>query len=192
MTSPADGSSVAGSPVTVTGTTAAGNKVYVAATNTDQNSATTLASTTAAADGSFSVDVAVTGGTSVLNVVAVSPTGGTAHAKRTVLFDFVPGTLILDVTDPNGDDNGPGNYAYPTSDNFKPGAFDIQEFQVYDAGPNVIFRLKMRDLTPTFGSPLGAQLVDIYVHVPGAARPRPPPRTHRATSRSRRRSRGAA
>ena len=114
VTSPADGSSVAGSPVTVTGTTAAGNKVYVSATNTDANSATTLASTTAAADGSFSVDVVVTGGTSVLNIVAVSATGGTAHAKRTILFDFVPGTLIFDVTDPNDDDNGPGNYAYPT------------------------------------------------------------------------------
>ena len=43
------------------------------------------------ADGSFSIDVAVTGGTNVLNVVAVSPSGATAHAKRTVLFDFVPG-----------------------------------------------------------------------------------------------------
>ena len=142
MTSPADGSSVAGSPVTVTGTTAAGNKVYVSATNTDANSATTLASTTAAADGSFSVDVAVTGGTSVLNIVAVSATGGTAHAKRTILFDFVPGTLLFDVTDPSSDDNGPGNYAYPTSGDFKAGAFDIQEFQVYDAGSNVIFRLQ--------------------------------------------------
>ena len=70
----------------------------------------------------------------MLNIVAVARPGGTAHAKRTILFDFVPGTLIFDVTDPNGDDNGPGNYAYPTSDNFKPGAFDIQEFQVYDAG----------------------------------------------------------
>ena len=57
----------------------------------------------------------MTGGTSVLNIVAVSPSGGTAHAKRTILFDFVPGTLLLDVADPNGDDNGPGNYAYPTS-----------------------------------------------------------------------------
>ena len=122
-----------------------------------------------AAGGAFSVDVAVTGGTSVLNIVAVSPTGGTAHEKRTVVFDFVPGTLLLDVTDPNGDDNGPGNYAYPTSDNFQPGAFDIQQFQVYDAGSDVIFRLQTRDLTPTFGSPLGAQLVDVYVHVPGAA-----------------------
>ena len=41
VTSPADNSSVSGSPVTVTGTTAPGNTVYVAATNTDANSATT-------------------------------------------------------------------------------------------------------------------------------------------------------
>jgi glucoamylase len=169
VTSPADGASVAGSPVTVTGTTAPGNTVYVAATNTDKGTTTTVASTTAGAGGAFSVDVAVTGGTNVLNVVAVSPSGGTAHVQRTVLFDFVPGTLVLDVTDPNGDDNGPGNYAYPTSGDFHAGAFDIQEFQVYDAGSDVIFRLRTRDLTPTFGSPLGAQLVDVYVHVPGAA-----------------------
>ncbi len=169
VTSPADGASVSGSPVTVSGTTEPGNKIYVSATNTDHDSATTVASTTAAGGGSFSVDVAVSGGTSVLNVVAVSPSGGTAHVRRAVSFDFVPGTLILDVTDPTGDDNGPGNYAYPTSDNFHAGAFDIQEFQVYDAGADVIFRVKTRDLTETFGSALGAQLVDVYVHVPGAA-----------------------
>ena len=33
----------------------------------------------------------------------------------------------------------------------------------------VVFQLRTRDLTPTFGSPLGAQLVDVYVHVPGAS-----------------------
>ena len=77
--------------------------------------------------------------------------------------------MLLDVTDPNGDDNGPGNYAYPTSGDFHPGAFDIQEFQVIDDGTNIIFRVQTRDLTPTFGSPLGAQLVDVYVHDPGAA-----------------------
>jgi hypothetical protein len=141
----------------------------VAATNTDANSATTLATTIAGASGAFSLDVAVTGGTSVLNIVAVSPSGATAHAQRTIVFDFVPGQLILDVSDPDGDDNGPGTYQYPTSDNFHAGAFDIERFQVYDAGSDVIFRLKTRDLTPTFGSPLGAQLVDVYVHVPGAA-----------------------
>ncbi|HEX7311681.1 MAG TPA: glucodextranase DOMON-like domain-containing protein, partial [Gaiellaceae bacterium] len=169
VTSPADKSSVPGSPVTVTGTTAPGNAVYIAATNTDGNFQTTTASTTAGAGGSFSVNVAITGGTTVLNVVAVSPSGGTAHATRSVVFDFVPGTVILDVADPNGDDNGPGNFAYPTSDNFHAGAYDIQRFQVIDSGSDVVFRLQTRDLSPTFGSPLGAQLVDVYVHVPGAA-----------------------
>ncbi len=168
VTSPVDQSAVSASLVTVTGTTAPGNDVYVTATNTDANSATTSATTTADGGGSFSVAVAVTGGTTVLNVVAVSASGATAHVQRSVVFDFVPGTPLLDVTDPSGDDNGPGTFAYPTSADFKPGAYDIQEFQVYDAGADVIFRVKTSDLTPTFGSPLGAQLVDVYVHVPGA------------------------
>ena len=54
---------VTGSPVTVTGTTAPGNTVYVSATNTDANSATTRRLGRGGADGSFSVDVPVTGGT---------------------------------------------------------------------------------------------------------------------------------
>jgi carbohydrate-binding DOMON domain-containing protein len=85
------------------------------------------------------------------------------------VFDFTPGTVVLDLADPDGDDNGPGNYAYPTSGDFKPGAYDIERFQVLDAGDRITFRLKTRDLSNTFGSPLGAQLVDVYVHVPGAA-----------------------
>ncbi len=169
LTSPADKSAVSGSPVTVSGTTAPKNKVYVTATNTDQSFATTTASTTAAADGSFSVDAAITGGTTVINVVAVTPGGATAHAMRTVVWDLVQGTLLFDATDPDGDDNGPGTYAYPTSDNFKPGAYDLQDFQVYDTGSDVVFRVRTRDLTPTFGSPLGAQLVDVYVHEPAAS-----------------------
>jgi glucoamylase len=169
VTSPADNTSVTSSPVTVTGTSAPGNAVYVAATNTDTGAATTVVSTTAGSDGSFSVDVPITGGTNVLNVVAVSPAGGTAHARRTVLLDVLPGTLLLDVGDPDGDDAGPGNYAYPTFAGFRPGAFDIQRFQVFDSGDTVTFRLRTRDLSETFGSPLGAQLVDVYVRVPGAA-----------------------
>jgi carbohydrate-binding DOMON domain-containing protein len=45
----------------------------------------------------------------------------------------------------------------------------MEDFQVYDTGSTVTFRVKTRDLTPTFGSPLGAQLVDVYVHQPGAS-----------------------
>jgi hypothetical protein len=39
---------------------------------------------------------------------------------------------------------------------------------VYDSGANVTFRVKTRDLSETFGNPLGAQLVDVYVHDPAA------------------------
>jgi len=49
------------------------------------------------------------------------------------------------------------------------GAYVLTDFQVYDTDPTVTFRVQTRDLTPTFGSPLGAQLVDVYVHQPGAS-----------------------
>jgi carbohydrate-binding DOMON domain-containing protein len=153
----------------VRGTSAAGNTVDVSATNLDANSANTVVTTTAAADGNWSVDVPVSGGTIVLDVVATSANGATAHVERTIVLDVTPGTVLLDTSDPDGDDNGPGNYAYPTSTNFRPGAYDIERFQVLDDGTNVIFRLQTRNLSPTFGSPLGAQLVDVYVHDPAAA-----------------------
>jgi glucan 1,4-alpha-glucosidase len=171
VTSPQDQSAVSASPVTVSGTTAPGNTIYVSATNTDMNGQTTTASTPANPDGSFSLAIPVNGGTTVLNVVAVSPSGATAHVQRSVVFDFTPGTVLFDSTDPSGDDNGPGNYAYPTAGDFHAGAFDIQEFRVILSpdGSTLTFKLQTRDLSPTFGSPLGAQLVDVYVHDPAAA-----------------------
>jgi glucoamylase len=171
VTAPPDQSAVNSSPVTVTGMSVPGNTIYVAATNTDNNSQTTLASTPTNPDGSFSVTLPVTGGTTVLNTVAVSPTGATAHDQRSIVFDFTPGTVLLDVTDPTGDDNGPGTYAYPTASDFHAGAFDIKAFKVILSpdGSTVTFKLQTRDLTPTFGSPLGTQLVDVYLHNQNAA-----------------------
>src|SRR5437763_548396 len=155
----------------VASTYVVGNTIHVAATNTDNKSQTTVVSTTTRSDGSFSVSVPVTGGTTVLNTVAVSPAGNTAHDQRSIVFDFTPGKVVFDVTDPSNDDNGPGNYAYPTASDFHAGAFDILAFRVILSpdGSTVTFKLQTRDLSPTFGSPLGAQLVDVYVHNPGAA-----------------------
>lgn len=167
VTSPADQSPVGGT-VQVQGTTAPGNAVAVSASNTDDDNVTTVAHTTAGDDGTFSVDVAVTGGTSVVNVVATAADGATGRAVRTVVYDFVPGTLIASFDDPDGDDHGPGTFQYPTAGDFHDGAYDLQQFQVFDGGDDVIFRAKVRDLTPTFGSPLGAQLLDVFVHDPGA------------------------
>ena len=73
------------------------------------------------------------------------------------------------MTDPDLDDNGPGNYAYPTSADFHAGAFDIQASRSSTPAPTSSSGCRTRDLTATFGSPLGAQLIDVYVHDPAAA-----------------------
>jgi glucan 1,4-alpha-glucosidase len=168
VTSPPD-ETAATDPIHVIGTAAPGATVDVADVATDQNSATTHVTTTAAADGSFGLTIPPADGNNVLVIASTAPDGGTAQTVRTVVNDVVHGTLLLDVTDPSGDDNGPGNYAYPTASDFHAGAFDMTDFQVYDTGSTVTFRVQTRDLSPTFGSPEGAQLVDVYVHQPGAS-----------------------
>ena len=164
MTTPATGATT-----TVSGTAAPGASIDIADVATDQNSATTLTHTTAAANGSFSVDVTSAAGTNVFVITSTAANGGTAQTVRSVVNDVVNGTLIFSTDDPTGDDNGPGNYAYPTAGDFHAGAFDLDRFQVYDTGSTVTFRVQTADLTPTFGSTNGAQLVDVYVSQPGAA-----------------------
>jgi glucoamylase len=169
VSAPADLSAVSASPVAVTGTADPGARVDVLSVNTDTGTSAAPVSTTADGGGAFTVAAPVTPGTSVLTITATARSGATASVRRSLVWDFVPGTVLLDVADPDGDDNGPGNYAYPTSGDFHPGAFDLQRFQVIDSGTDVVFRVQTRDLSPTFGSPLGAQLVDVYVHDPAAA-----------------------
>ena len=74
----------------------------------------TTVTATAAADGSFSAAVPIGFGTNVLTVTAAAG-GGTGYAQVTVVGDIVGGTTVMDVTDPPGDDNGPGTYQYPTA-----------------------------------------------------------------------------
>jgi carbohydrate-binding DOMON domain-containing protein len=105
-------------------------------------------------------------GTDVITVAATTAAGATGYAQVSVVSNFVTGTALLDVIDPMGDDNGPGTYAYPTAPDFHPGAFDIERFQVIDSGSDIFLRVQTRDLSPTFGSPLGAQLLDIFVRDP--------------------------
>ena len=165
VTAPADGASVATPAVTVTGTTTPNAIVDVASTATDSGGATTVVTVRAGATGAFSAVVPTPFGTDVVTIAVTAGTA-TAYAKRTVISEAVSGTTVLDVTDPDGDDHGPGTYAYPTAADFHDGAFDLQRFQVIVSGDTVLLRTKVRDLTPTFGSPLGAQLLDVYVHTP--------------------------
>ncbi|SDJ10358.1 glucan 1,4-alpha-glucosidase [Frankineae bacterium MT45] len=168
VTSPLDSTAV-GKTITVTGTASSGATIDVADVATDANNATTTSKTIAKADGSFTLSLTAAAGTNVLVISSTATNGGTAQVVRSVINDAVNGTLLFDQSDPTGDDNGPGNYAYPTAGDFHAGAFDLTDFQVYDTGSTVTFRVQTRDLTPTFGSTNGAQLDDVYVHVPGAA-----------------------
>jgi glucoamylase len=163
---PNEGAAV-GRTVRVAGTAAPGSTIDVKAVNTDIDGATATVTTMAGRNGCFAVDIGAPPGTVSLAVSSTTSRGATAFAQRTVVRDVVPGRLILGVDDPTGDDNGPGTYAYPTAADFRPGAYDLQRFEVYDSGTDTVsFRVRTADLSPTFGSPIGAQLLDVYVRDP--------------------------
>jgi glucoamylase len=167
VTSPTDGTE-AGATIVVSGTAAPRATIDVADIITDNNNAATHVTTTADASGTFSVRLPSAAGTDLLLVTSTSRDGGTAQVELTVVRDVVDGALIYDHGDPAGDDNGPGTYQYPSAGDFHAGAFDLTDFQIYDTGTTVTFRVQTADLTATFGSSFGAQLLDLYVHDPAA------------------------
>jgi glucoamylase len=169
ITAPTAGSTLATATTTVTGTTAPGSAVTVASDDTTTSAATTVVSTTAGSDGSFSVTVPVSFGTNAITATATANGGrSTGYAQITVTNEG-GGSTVLDVTDLSGDDNGPGTYQYPTDASFHAGAFDLTRFQVLSDGTFAYLRTTLANLDPTFGQTDGAQLLDVYVHVPGAA-----------------------
>jgi glucan 1,4-alpha-glucosidase len=169
ITAPASGSTLAASSTAVTGTTTPGSAVAVESADTTTGAPASVTSTTAAADGSFSAMVPVSFGSNVITVSATAAGGKSTGYGQVTVTNEGGGAAVLDVTDPAGDDNGPGTYQYPTSPDFRPGAFDLTRFQVLSDGTYAYLRATLRNLDPTFGVTDGAQLLDIYVHVPGAS-----------------------
>ena len=160
--SPAAGMTIDSPSVTVSGTTAPRAEVVVESSGT---LGTAIATTTADASGAWSVPVAVSFGPAV--ITATSTLGrSTGYAQTSVTNALVPGTTVFSAADPTDDDNGPGTYGYPTSADFKQGAFDLEGMQVNQTGADVFIQFKLRDLTPTFGANFGAQLLDLYVRDP--------------------------
>jgi glucoamylase len=161
--------SLAASSATVTGKTTPGASVTVASSDTTTGAATFVTSVVADGSGAFSVPVPVGFGSNV--ITAAASTAGlrnTGYAQATVT-NSGGGTSVLDVTDPAGDDNGPGTFQYPTSSDFVAGSYDLTRFQVLSDGTYAYLRATLRTLVPTFGVLDGAQLLDVYVHVPGAS-----------------------
>src|SRR5215831_13832967 len=159
ITAPADGSTLAATSTAVTGTTAPGAKVTVESVDSTTGAPSTVMSTKAAADGSFSATVPIGFGSNAITV------GASTHGLRNTGYAQVTvsneggGTTVLDVSDPSGDDNGPGTYQYPTSGDFKPGAFDLTRFQVLSDGTYAYVRVTLANLAATFGVVGGAQML---------------------------------
>jgi glucoamylase len=168
ITAPASGATIEGATTTVTGTAAAGATVDIESQDTDTGAAATTVSTTADSSGAYSATVAIGFGTDVITTVATTSAGATGYAQTSVIGDVSGGTTVLSVTDPTGDDNGPGTYQYPTNAAYVAGSWDLTGFQVITAGSEVYLRTSLATLVPTFGAVDGADLVDIYVHDPSA------------------------
>ena len=169
ITAPAQGTTLATSSTTVTGTTAPAAAVTIESADTTTGAAASVARTTAAADGTFSAAVPVSFGSNVITVSATAAGGQSTGYGQVTVSNEGGGSTVLDVTDPAGDDNGPGTYQYPTDSSFHAGAFDLTRFQVVSDGTYAYLRATLRNLDPTFGVTDGAQLLDVYVHVPGTA-----------------------
>jgi glucoamylase len=167
ITSPTNGQNVTGTTVAVTGTTAPHVTVSVEADNALSPLGGATASTTSDGSGNFNATVAIRFGTTTLTVAATYG-ASTGYAQVTVNSTALPGETVLNLADPTGDDNGPGNYAYPTSPDFKPGAFDITSMRINKTADTVYVQVGVRDLESTFGASMGAQLIDLYVHDPAA------------------------
>ena len=167
VTAPTAGAVLKAADTKVAGTTTPRARFVVSATGVDAGGSTAVTSTLAAGDGSFRVDFPTGFGTNILTTTVTTRAGATGYDQRTVTSDVVTGTTVLEVTDPTGDDHGPGTFQYPTAADFHQGAFDLTRFVVVDSGETVYLRARVGDLSPTFGDPLGAQLLTVFIHEPG-------------------------
>jgi glucoamylase len=165
--------------VPVTGTTAPGATVDIAETGTVPGAtapATSVTTVTADSAGAFSATLSLDPGTNSVEVATTSG-GATNEAIFAVTDLFVPGTVVLSAAPAPGGGNGPGTYAYPTATNsdgsptFAPDSFRLSGLTVINSGSTVTFQIGITDLQPTFGSLLGAQLIDLYIHAPSGSIP---------------------
>ena len=166
--------------VSVTGSTAPGAAVQVAVTGTAPGAAapaTTITTVTADSSGAFAVPVALQPGTDSVEVAATTGAGATNEAIFSVTDLHIPGTVVLNVPAAPGGGTGPGTYAYPTATNsdgsavFAPGSFRLSGLTVINSGSTVSFQIGIANLQSTFGSLLGAQLIDLYLHAPPGSLP---------------------
>lgn len=108
--------------------------------------------------------------TEVSNSIRVVATGsdGVMTVKRYTVYAY--GTQIGSLTDPTGDDNGPGSYKYPSDGTFSKGSFDLKTFTVFKDGNTVRFVTTVAGTINNAwgGNGMSAQRLNIYLKDPQA------------------------
>ncbi len=150
---PADGSIADSRQLTVSGTTNAPS-VAVTVNGERQDAPVT--------DGKFVVEVALAGITNRLVVTATGENGVMTVDRRTVT---ALGTRVGSLSDPAGDDKGPGSYTYPTDSAFNPGSLDLTGMDVYQDGDMVRFLTSTAGPinNPWGGAGMSTQRLNIYL-----------------------------
>jgi alpha-amylase/alpha-mannosidase (GH57 family) len=95
--------------------------------------------------------------------IQVVPGAGPAQL---VVPDLGLTTPVLTIVDPEKDDHGPGEYAYPLDGVFGASAYDLTEFVVAEDDNNLIFRFTFAGkLNNEWGAPngMGIHTLDVYV-----------------------------
>ncbi len=87
--------------------------------------------------------------------IAIAALGATAAHTQTVTL-----------TDPKGDDNGPGEYIYPTDAVYTPGSFDLTELEVEAKGKNIQFKTSVNQrLEDPWGMDVGFAVQMIFIFI---------------------------
>ncbi|MEU4769685.1 glucodextranase DOMON-like domain-containing protein [Actinosynnema sp. NPDC023794] len=119
----------------------------------------------AVSGGAFSTEVELTGIDNTISVAAVGRDGSTAYERRTVPSY---GERVGGLTDPAGDDHGPGTYVYPTNGAFSPDSFDLTRFEVFRDGDRVRFVTRVAGAinNPWGGNGMSVQRVNVLLRDP--------------------------
>jgi carbohydrate-binding DOMON domain-containing protein len=83
-------------------------------------------------------------------------------------FIFVAAAFSQEVSfkDPTGDDNGPGNYTYPTDTVYKPGSFDMTGFNMKVSGGQANFAVTVNSkLEDPWGMRVGFAVQMIFIFI---------------------------
>ena len=117
--------------------------------------------------GTFSTEIDLPAISNRITVTATADNGVQTVLRHTVT---ALGTQIGSMTDPVGDDNGPGSYTYPTDSAFTPGSFDLTGMSVYDDGDTVRFVTTTHGpiTNPWGGNGMSTQRLNIYVRDGGS------------------------